>query len=260
MIVAKADAAVPNGEGFGRFGADTATDVGGAEGQNIAGTVEGLDQACDLLDDEAMVVGDAGLPEDAGVQHAPEHALFGNEEEEEFGEVAQGFLREGPVPDNGLGIALTWGGVILHCGSPMGRCTVRCYEVLGAGADLEGEQEGFGVEVEATDEVADDGPEEVAAGIVFRLSEALFGVQGQADLLEGEEGVGAAEGGVSVEVEADVGAGDKPGLHAFGEMGPGALADEVDGGGLVQVGDGAERREELGLERIAFHRQGDCAH
>ena len=130
----------------------------------------------------------------------------------------------------------------------------------GAGADLEGEQEGFGVEAESVDEVADDGPEEVTAGIIFRLSEALLGVEGQADLVEGEEGVGAAKGGVSVEVEADVGAGDKPGLHAFGEVGPGALADEVDGGRLVQIGDGAERREELGLERIAFHRQRDFAH
>lgn len=127
MIVAKADATIPDGEGFGRFGVEGATDVGGAEGQDVAGAVEGLDQACDLLDDEAMVVGDAGLPEDAGVQHAPEHALFGNEEEEEFGEVAQGLLREGSVPNDGLGSRLTWGGVILHCGSPMGRYAVRRY-------------------------------------------------------------------------------------------------------------------------------------
>lgn len=85
-------------------------------------------------------------------------------------------------------------------------------------------------------------------------------MEGHTDLVEGEACVGAAEGGETIEVEPDVGAGDKPGLHAFGEVGPGALADEVDGGGLVQVGDGAERREELGLERIAFHRQGDFAY
>lgn len=51
------------------------------------------------------------------------------------------------------------GGVILHCGSPMGRYVDSRCKVSGAGADLEGEQEGFGVEVEASEEVADDGPE-----------------------------------------------------------------------------------------------------